>query len=112
MLSGAFSIVQQAIHLNSFPRMRIVHTSDTMEGQIYIPTLNYTLMVMCLILVGAFRSSAALSSAYGLAVCGDMTMTTFMFASVFLLRWKWPLPLWLPLIMWLFFGNLILKKKG
>jgi KUP system potassium uptake protein len=69
--------------------MKIIHTSSSMEGQIYIPALNYTLMVVTIILVVSFQSSANLSSAYGLAVTADMTLTTFLFASVAKLRWKW-----------------------
>src|SRR4051794_35078587 len=79
LISGAFSITQQAISLGTFPRMKVVHTSDKFEGQIYIPTLNYTLMVVCIILVVSFGSSTALSNAYGLAVCGDMTLSTLLF---------------------------------
>ncbi len=93
MISGAFSICQQAITLGTFPRMKVIHTSDVIEGQIYIPTLNFMLMIACIILVVSFQTSTALSNAYGLAVCGDMTLTTLMFSSVARFRWKWhPVP--------------------
>jgi KUP system potassium uptake protein len=89
LISGAFSISQQAISLGTFPRMKVVHTSDKFEGQIYIPTLNYMLMIVCVILVVSFKSSTALSNAYGLAVCGDMTLSTLLFSTVARFRWKW-----------------------
>ncbi len=82
LISGAFSITQQAISLDCFPRMKVVHTNAKVEGQIYIPTLNYMLMVVCVLLVIAFKSSPMMGNAYGLAVCADMTMTTFMFGSL------------------------------
>jgi len=63
--------------------------------------MNYILMVACILLVATFQSSAALSNAYGLAVCGDMTLTTFMFSSLSRLRWKWPILPWLLLVCWL-----------
>lgn len=99
LISGAFSITQQAISLGTFPRMKVVHTSESVEGQIYIPALNYILMIVCVILVVSFQTSNALASAYGLAVCGDMTMSTFLFCSISRFRWRWPILPWLILLI-------------
>jgi KUP system potassium uptake protein len=89
LISGAFSLTQQAVRLGYFPRLQIVHTSAYMEGQIYIPAINYLLMVCGVILVAGFQSSEHLASAYGLAVCGDMLLTSFMFLSLARFRWRW-----------------------
>ena len=94
LISGAFSITEQAISLGTCPRMKVIHTSDTVMGQIYIPTLNWMLMIACLILVVTFKSSTALSGAYGLAVCGDMTLTSIFFLSLARFRWKWNIVFW------------------
>lgn len=99
LISGAFSITEQAMSLGTFPRMKVIHTSDKVEGQIYIPTLNYMLMIVCIILVISFKTSTALSYAYGLAVCGDMTLTTVMYCSIARLRWKWHLAPWIVLLV-------------
>lgn len=89
LISGAFSLTQQAVSLASFPRLRIIHTSNRHEGQIYIPAINFLLMVCCILLVVGFRTSDNLASAYGVAVCGDMLLTTIMFLSLAFLRWRW-----------------------
>ena len=75
VISGMFSLAQQAIALNMLPRMVVQHTSETQSGQIYMPQINAMLMIGVLLLVIAFRSSAALSHAYGLAVSGVMVVT-------------------------------------
>jgi len=75
VISGAFSLTRQAIQLRLLPRMRIRHTSDAQEGQIYMPAVNQALMVTVLVLVVAFGSSSALASAYGIAVTGTMVVT-------------------------------------
>lgn len=72
LISGAFSLTQQAVSLASFPRLTIIHTSKTVEGQIYIPAINVLLMVCCVLLVVGFRTSDNLASAYGVAVCGGI----------------------------------------
>eukprot|EP00026_Physarum_polycephalum_P002993 Phypoly_transcript_03002.p1 GENE.Phypoly_transcript_03002~~Phypoly_transcript_03002.p1 ORF type:complete len:600 (+),score=40.61 Phypoly_transcript_03002:766-2565(+) len=102
LISGAFSLTQQAVSLASFPRLKIVHTSSTIEGQIYIPAINFLLMVCCLLLVIGFRSSDRLANAYGVAVCGDMFLTSLFFLSVAFLRWRWhPLVIaWLAIEFW------------
>ena len=92
VISGAFSITQQAIQLGFIPRLRIEHTSAATAGQIYIPIINYMLMVMVLLLVLFFRSSSNLSSAYGIAVTGAMTIDTCLLAVVLFRLWHWPKP--------------------
>jgi KUP system potassium uptake protein len=91
LISGAFSLTQQSIQLGYSPRMQIIHTSKREAGQIYIPEINKALMVGCLVLVIAFRSSSALSAAYGIAVTGAMAITSMMFGIVARGRWNWPL---------------------
>jgi KUP system potassium uptake protein len=92
VISGAFSLTRQAVQLGYLPRVDIEHTSDTQSGQIYIPGLNWLLMVACIGLVLGFRSSSRLASAYGVAVTTDMVFTTILFAVVARDRWKWSLP--------------------
>lgn len=89
LISGAFSLVSQAIQLGLFPRVRVVHTNEAMEGQIYVPSVNWGYLVACIGLVLVFRSSHALAPAYGLAVTGTMAITTVMFFLVATRVWKW-----------------------
>jgi KUP system potassium uptake protein len=89
VISGAFSLTQQAIQLGYIPRMYIQHTSSDEQGQIYIGAVNWTLMCGVILLVLGFESSGALASAYGVAVTGTMLMTTILVSSVMLLAWKW-----------------------
>ena len=89
VISGAFSVTQQAIQLGFVPRLRITHTSEAAAGQIYIPLVNWALMVMVLLLVVTFRSSSNLAAAYGIAVTGAMLIDTVLIAVVFSLMWKW-----------------------
>lgn len=88
VISGAFSITQQAIQLGFIPRMRITHTSATTVGQIYIPTVNWTLLVMVLLLVFTFGNSTDLAAAYGIAVTGTMFITTCMLGVLMWRVWK------------------------
>ncbi|MBW8880572.1 MAG: KUP/HAK/KT family potassium transporter, partial [Asticcacaulis sp.] len=90
VISGAFSMTQQAVQLGLLPRMDIVRTSETQAGQIYVPQINGLLMVGVLFLVGAFRSSDALTSAYGIAVTGTMVISTIMAWIVLRRVWGWP----------------------
>ena len=76
VITGAFSLARQAIQLGLLPRMLILHTSETQEGQIYIPRVNRLLLIGVLLLVILFKSSSALASAYGIAVTGTMVVTT------------------------------------
>ncbi len=90
VISGAFSVVQQSIQLGFLPRMRIVHTSASAVGQIYIPAVNWALLALVLLLVLGFKSSTNLAAAYGIAVTGTMFISTCMIAVPILLMWKWP----------------------
>ena len=92
LISGAFSITMQAVQLGYMPRMQVEHTSERQRGQIYIPSINWILMVACIGLVLGFRSSSNLAAAYGVAVTTDMVFTTILFATFAYDRWKWSLP--------------------
>jgi len=89
VISGAFSVTQQAIQLGFIPRLRITHTSEKARGQIYIPLVNWALLVMVILLVLTFRSSSNLAAAYGIAVTGAMAIDTVLIAVVLLGMWKW-----------------------
>ncbi|HEY4649482.1 MAG TPA: potassium transporter Kup [Gemmatimonadales bacterium] len=89
LISGAFSLTRQAIQLGYSPRMKIVHTSSSTIGQIYIPSVNTALMVACLGLVVVFRDSGALALTYGVALSGTMTITSILFAIVMRRLWHW-----------------------
>src|SRR4029453_7021065 len=90
VISGAFSVTQQAIQLGFIPRLRITHTSEHAAGQIYIPVVNWALMVMVILLVLMFRSSSNLAAAYGIAVTGGMAINTALISVVLFSLWKWP----------------------
>ena len=89
MITGAYSLTQQAIQLGLLPRLDIRHTSASLAGQIYIPRVNWLLLAGVLLLVGLFRSSSALASAYGIAVTGTMVVTTIMAFVVVWRMWGW-----------------------
>ncbi|HZY48635.1 MAG TPA: potassium transporter Kup [Devosia sp.] len=89
VISGMFSLAQQATSLNLLPRLTVRHTSETLSGQIYVPQINAILYILVTLLVVAFGSSAALSAAYGIAVSGVMLMTASMLALVMWRLWKW-----------------------
>ncbi len=89
LITGVFSLTRQATQLGYFPRVTIKHTSGHAEGQIYLPALNYMLMVACIALVLLFRSSERLASAYGVAVSGTMTVTSIAFYMVATHTWGW-----------------------
>jgi len=91
VVTGAFSLVRQAIQLGLLPRLEITHTSETQEGQIYVGRVNRLLLIGVLILVFVFKSSSALASAYGIAVTGTMVTTTALAFVVVWKRWHWPL---------------------
>jgi KUP system potassium uptake protein len=91
LISGAFSLTQQAVQLGYSPRVNIVHTSATEAGQIYIPEVNTALMIGCLFVVLGFRSTGALGAAYGIAVTGTMSITTILFYMLARSRWNWSL---------------------
>lgn len=90
VISGAFSVTQQAIQLGFIPRLRILHTSETAAGQIYIPLINWALLFMVILLVLMFQSSSNLAAAYGIAVTGAMAIDTVLIGAVFFSLWKWP----------------------
>ena len=89
VISGAFSVTQQAIQLGFMPRLRITHTSESAAGQIYIPVINWALMIMVILLVLTFRSSSNLAAAYGIAVTGAMLIDGVLIAVVLFNLWKW-----------------------
>ena len=91
VITGAYSLTQQAIQLGLLPRLEIRHTSETQFGQIYMPRVNTLLLIGVLLLVVLFRSSSALASAYGIAVTGTMVVTAMMAFVVIWKVWRWPL---------------------
>lgn len=92
VISGAFSMTQQAIRLGYLPRMTVVHTSASERGQVYVPFVNWLLAIAVIGLVLGFRDSSNLASAYGIAVTGTFVITTCLIAVV--ARRRWRLPLW------------------
>ncbi|MEU8224303.1 potassium transporter Kup [Kribbella sp. NPDC048915] len=93
VITGAYSVASQAAKLGYLPRLRIAHTSATTKGQIYVPWINWLLLVSVLTLVFAFRSSAALAYAFGMAVTGTITITTTLF--FYVAHYRWNVPKWL-----------------
>lgn len=93
VISGAFSLMRQAVQLGQTPRVRIVQTSSEEIGQVYIPTLNWVLMVATVAVVLLFRSSGALAAAYGIAISTTMVITTVLMFFAMRRRWLWPGPL-------------------
>ncbi|MCK9919081.1 potassium transporter Kup [Microbacteriaceae bacterium K1510] len=89
VISGAYSLTRQAIQLGLLPRLEIRHTSATLAGQIFMPRVNVLLLAGVLLLVGIFRSSSALASAYGIAVTGTMVVTAMMAFIVIWKVWRW-----------------------
>ena len=98
VISGAFSVTQQAIQLGFMPRLRIEHTSAATVGQIYIPLINWLLMTMVILLVLFFRTSSNLTSAYGIAVTGAMFIDTCLLGVALTRLWNWPLYAAAPLL--------------
>ncbi|MCU0943316.1 MAG: KUP/HAK/KT family potassium transporter, partial [Hydrogenophaga sp.] len=93
LISASFSVGKQAMQLGILPRMRVWHTSVKETGQIYVPFINWALYVFVVVAVVSFESSSALTSAYGVAVTMDMTITTVL--TFFVIRHGWKYPLWL-----------------
>ena len=98
LISGLFSLAQQAIDLGFCPRLRIVHTSQEIKGQIYVPAVNYSLMIACLGVVIGFGKSSGLAGAYGIAVTGTMIITATLFFILISRRWRWSLWKSVPLV--------------
>lgn len=93
VITGAYSVAAQAAQLGYLPRLRIAHTSESTIGQIYVPWINWLLMVSVLTLVFAFRSSTALAFAFGMAVTGTITITTLLF--FYVAQTRWHIPRWI-----------------
>ncbi len=89
VISGAFSLTMQAVQLGFIPRLKIQHTSSREFGQIYVPAVNWALMIGCIAVVLGFQTSSRLASAYGIAVTSTMVITTVLFYFVARERWNW-----------------------
>ncbi|MGZ8997800.1 MAG: potassium transporter Kup [Allosphingosinicella sp.] len=98
VISGAFSVTQQAMQLGFIPRLRIQHTSEAAMGQIYIPVINWALLVMVILLVLFFQNSSNLAAAYGIAVTGAMFIDTWLLSVLLLSLWQWRAWLAVPLL--------------
>ncbi|WP_237151463.1 potassium transporter Kup [Oryzibacter oryziterrae] len=92
VITGAFSLTQQAVQLGLLPRLETRHTSETQAGQIYLPRVTWILLTGVLLLVVFFKSSSALASAYGISVTGEMVMSSILAFIVVWKAWKWSLP--------------------
>uniref|UniRef100_A0A5B7A2M7 Potassium transporter n=1 Tax=Davidia involucrata TaxID=16924 RepID=A0A5B7A2M7_DAVIN len=104
IISGTFSIINQSQSLGCFPRVRVVHTSDKIHGQIYIPEINWMLMILCVAVTIGFRDTKHLGNASGLAVMAVMLVTTCLTSLVIILCWRKP-PI-IALCFLLFFGSI------
>jgi KUP system potassium uptake protein len=115
IISGAFSLTMQAIQLGYSPRLRVLYTSAQIIGQIYVPVVNWGLMIACIGLVIGFGSSTNLAAAYGVAIATTMLITTILFYVVARQRWHWPVAAALPIAAFfltidlLFFGANMVK---
>lgn len=115
IISGAFSLTMQAIQLGYSPRLKAVYTSERVIGQIYVPVVNWGLMVACVALVLGFQTSSNLAAAYGVAITTTMLITTILFYVVARRRWRWPAAAALPVAAFFitidlaFFGANLLK---
>ncbi len=89
VLTGAFSLTKQAVQLGYIPRMQIIHTSEEEMGQVYVPFVNWSLLVFIFALVLGFKTSGNMAGAYGVAVTGTMLMSTILFAVIIFKMWKW-----------------------
>ncbi|KAF5931319.1 hypothetical protein HYC85_032192 [Camellia sinensis] len=88
MISGTFSIIQQSLSLGCFPRVKVVHTSSKYEGQVYIPEINYLLMLACVAVTIGFRTTEKIGHAYGIAVVFVMTLTSSFLVLIMIMIWK------------------------
>lgn len=88
MISATFSILKQSMALGCFPRVKVIHTSKTYEGQVYIPEINYILMIACVIVTTSFKTTTLIGNAYGIAVLGVMLITTALLTLVMLMIWQ------------------------
>ncbi|WP_417309647.1 potassium transporter Kup [Devosia sp.] len=99
VITGAYSLVRQAMHLNLLPRLDVRHTSEEVAGQIFMPQVNGFLLIAVVLLVIGFQSSSALSAAYGIAVTGEMLVTAVLLFIVMWRLWKWQLAVALAVIV-------------
>ncbi|KAJ7519439.1 hypothetical protein O6H91_20G038500 [Diphasiastrum complanatum] len=104
VISATFSIIKQCMGLGCFPRVKVVHTSENVYGQIYIPEVNWMLLILCLAVTFGFRDTILLGNAYGLAVISVMFVTTFLMSLVMVIVWHWSL--FLAVCFFLFFGSI------
>ncbi|TKY52538.1 Potassium transporter 5 [Spatholobus suberectus] len=88
MISGTFSIIQQSLSLGCFPRVKIVHTSAKYEGQVYIPEINFILMIACVAVTAGFKTTTKIGNAYGIAVVFVMTLTSALLVLIMIMIWK------------------------
>ncbi|KAL0437595.1 UNVERIFIED_CONTAM: Potassium transporter 5 [Sesamum radiatum] len=88
MISGTFSIIQQSLSLGCFPRVKIVHTSTKYQGQVYVPEINYLLMLACVFVTLGFRTTTKIGNAYGIAVVFVMTLTSAFLVLIMIMIWK------------------------
>ncbi|KAL0370588.1 UNVERIFIED_CONTAM: Potassium transporter 5 [Sesamum angustifolium] len=88
MISGTFSIIQQSLSLGCFPRVKIVHTSTKFQGQVYVPEVNYLLMLACVFVTLGFRTTTKIGNAYGIAVVFVMTLTSAFLVLIMIMIWK------------------------
>lgn len=104
MISGTFSIISQSLSLGCFPKVKVIHTSAKFEGQVYIPEINFMLMIACVIVTVAFKTTEKIGHAYGIAVVAVMIITTCMVALIMLVIWK--ISIWWIAMFLLIFGSL------
>ncbi|KAK9866820.1 hypothetical protein WJX84_006444 [Apatococcus fuscideae] len=102
LISAVFQIVYQAITQGFFPRLQVLHTSEKHFGQVYVPIMNFVLFALCLIVVGAFKSSANIGKAYGVSVMADMLFTTHFMVLIMLCVWR--TPIWCPILFYAVFA--------
>ncbi|CAN6551072.1 unnamed protein product [Malus baccata var. baccata] len=106
MISETFSIISQSLSLGCFPRVKVVHTSSKYEGQVYIPEVNYMLMVACVTVTAIFKTGDQISNAYGIAVVSVMVITTCLLTLIMLVVWKtsiWLIGTYLSAVLFKFF---------
>ncbi|KAF8019857.1 hypothetical protein BT93_G0522 [Corymbia citriodora subsp. variegata] len=104
MISGAFSIISQSLSLGCFPRVKVVHTSAKYEGQVYIPEVNYMLMIACVLVTAGFQTTTNIGHAYGIAVVSVMVITTGMLTLIMLVIWK--TSIWWIVLFFAVFGSI------
>ena len=109
MITATFSLVQQVVNLKSLPPIRMHHTSDTIQGQIYVPAVNWVLMLVTIGMVGGFKDLAQLSNAYGFSVATVMFSTTGLLAIQMRYVKRWNIVV--PILFFLFFGFIDGERK-